>query len=284
MAFWQDTNRVNQFRRQGYLFPIRALERGVAASAVGALEGVEQANPSMTRNERDHKLFRFKPHLIFTWLDRIAHSPEILDTVEELIGPDILIWSSALFIKESRDPAFLGWHQDSYTYSLDGEDLITAWVALTDATVESGAMRFVPGSHLEGLQPHVDTWDKYHLGSRGETVDRAVDERMAVDVVLEAGEMSLHHIHLLHASKPNTSPERRIGYAVRYLPPRMRQRKGRGTAMLARGEDRFGHWDLEPRPQADQDAPAMEAYRRAMVRRSQITFEGTVSDRAVGAP
>ena len=271
---------AERFNADGFVFPLRVLSREEAAETARAVERIKAANAHLPRADHDHKLFRFKPHLIFTWLDRIVHQPRILDAVEGLIGPDILVWTSSVFVKEPHDPAYFGWHQDSYTYPLDGDEVINVWVALTDATRENGAMRFHVGSNRLGPLGHVETWDEYHLGSRGETVDIEVDDDRVVDVLLEAGEASVHHVNLLHASKPNRSDGRRIGYAIRYIVPRMQDKNGRGTAMLVRGQDRFGHWDLEPRPKTDYDPNTMPVYQRAMAIRSEASFGGAGGDRA----
>ena len=271
---------AERFNADGFVFPVRVLSREEAAETVRAVERIKAANAHLSREDHDHKLFRSKPHLIFTWLDRIVHQPRILDAVEHLIGPDILVWTSSVFIKEPRDPAYFGWHQDSYTYPLDGDEVINVWVALTDATRENGAMRFHVGSNRLGPLGHVETWDEYHLGSRGETVDIEVNEDRVVDVLLDAGEASLHHVNLLHSSEPNRSDGRRIGYAIRYIPSHIRDKNRRGTAMLVRGHDRFGHWDPEPRPNTDYDPNVMPVYHRAMAIRSETSFEGTATDRA----
>ena len=271
---------ARQFNTDGFVFPVRALTRDEAAETARAVSRIKAANAHLPREDHDHKLFRFKPHLIFTWLDSIVHQPSILDVVEGLIGPDILVWTSSVFIKEPGDPAYFGWHQDSYTYPLDGDEVVNVWVALTDATRENGAMRFHVGSTRLGPLDHVETWDKFHLGSRGETVDIEIDEDEVVDVLLKAGEASIHHVNLLHASEPNKSDGRRIGYAIRYIPCHLRDKTRRGTAMLARGQDRFGHWDFEPRPNIDYDPNVMPVYHRAMTIRSDTSFDGKASDRA----
>ena len=141
--------------------------------------------------------------------------------------------------------------------------MLTAWLALNDATVENGAMKFMPGSHRLGQLPHVETMRELNVtGRKQEVLD--VDESRAVDAPLAAGEVSLHHIGLLHASKSNTTSGRRIGLAIRYMAGHVRQIRARESAMLMRGEDRFGHFDLEPNPVANLDAAALEAHGAAM--------------------
>jgi non-haem Fe2+, alpha-ketoglutarate-dependent halogenase len=201
--------------------------------------------------------------------------PSILDAVEDLIGPDILCWTTNFFIKEARDPAFVSWHQDSTYWGLEPHDVVTAWVALSDAPVESGAMKFLPGSHQRDQIPHRDTYHKDNLLTRGQEVAVEVDEREAIDVPLSAGEMSLHHICLVHGSKPNTTANRRIGLAIRYIPTYVRQVKVVDSATLVRGVDRHGHFEPEPAPLADLDAAALAAHQRVMEKQIATYYSGT---------
>jgi len=265
-------SQIQSYRERGYAFPIRVLDPTKAGQAVKQVEVLEGTYRGEDRDYVHRTLLRFKPHLLFTWLNEIIRTPRILDAVEDLIGPDILVWASAFFIKDARDPGFVAWHQDSITYGLDGNDLVTAWLALTDAHIENAAMKFLPASHKLGALRHIDTDDKNNVLSRHEVVDLQVDETRAVNVILDAGEMSLHHLDLLHCSPPNGSDRRRIGYAIRYLPPTMRHKYGTATAMLVRGKDSHGHFELEPEPRWENDARAHEAHARAMELRRRSVF------------
>ena len=200
----------------------------------------------------------------FTWLDDLIRDPRILDAVEDLLGPD-LCWSSSFFIKEARDPAFVSWHQDSTYWGLSEPDVVTAWVALSESSIESGAMRMVPGTHTEQVA-HRNTFAPDNLLSRGQEIMVEVDEARAVDVVLHPGEMSLHHVRMFHGSPPNRSADRRIGYAIRYIPTHVRQIAGAGdTATLVRGVDAYHHFLPEEPPAADLD-PAARARHAAIMK------------------
>ncbi|MGI9334257.1 MAG: phytanoyl-CoA dioxygenase family protein [Gammaproteobacteria bacterium] len=262
-----ESNAATAFVNDGFVFPMRAISGAEAADAVREIESIEARNPNMDQRTRDHEVLRFKSHLRFPFLDCIAHSTAVLDAVEALIGPDILIWSSSVFIKEPGDGTYFGWHQDSCTYELEGDELITAWIALSPATVDNGAMRFLPGSHRRGPLQHEDTWDPKNLGSRGERLAVAVDDENAVDVALSPGEASLHHLHLMHESRPNRSARRRIGYAVRYMSPAMRHRSGKASVTPARGRADAQAWTLEPRPTGENEAAVLDAYRRSIEER-----------------
>jgi non-heme Fe2+,alpha-ketoglutarate-dependent halogenase len=263
---------VAQFRRDGVLFPVRALSADEAAEGRRRFEAYEARLAGTPRRERHHRAFRFKPHLLLAWLDALIRRPAILDAVADLIGPDILVWASAFFPKDAHDPGYVSWHQDSATYGLAGDDLVTAWVALTDCGVDNACMRVIPGSQALGDLPHADTFAEDNVLSRGETVALAVDEARAVDVVLAAGEMSLHHLRTVHGSPPNRSDRRRIGYAIRYMAPSMRPASGPASALLVRGQDRSGHFELEAAPAGDFDPAAVVAYERAMRLRTEAVL------------
>jgi non-haem Fe2+, alpha-ketoglutarate-dependent halogenase len=275
---------VARFQMNGYLFPIRVLsaeEAGDYWRRFEAFEAEMARRHGYSLEELHHKAYRFKPHLLLRWLDDLVRRPAILDVVEALIGPDILVWSSAFFVKNAHDPGYLAWHQDAPTYGLTGADLVTAWVALTDSSAENAAMRVLPGTHRLGLLPHRETFAEHNRASRGETVELEVDERQAVTVTLAAGEMSLHHLFTVHGSPPNAAPRRRIGYAIRYMPPAVRPVAGPASALLVRGEDHDRHFEPEPPPAADWDPAAVAVYERAMRLRSAAVFGEAPTARAI---
>lgn len=250
---------VRQYHATGYLAPVPALSGTEAATLRAKLEAFESGAGPLAGKLRQ------KSHLLFTWLNDLIRHERILDAVEDVIGPDILCWGTSFFIKEARNPAFVSWHQDSTYWGLEPPDIVTAWVALSDSTVENGAMRVIPGSHTMAQVPHHDTFRPENLLSRGQEIMVAVDEAAAVPLVLKAGEMSLHHVRLIHGSDPNPSDQRRIGFAIRYLPTYVRQTAGpRDWATLVRGVDRHGNFELEQRPDADMSAAA-QAYHAAVV-------------------
>ena len=261
---------VARYRRDGYLFPVRVLSAAEARTCREQLEAHERAAGGPIAGNMRHKV-----HLLFTWADALARHPAILDAVEDVIGPNILCWSTSFFIKEAHSPSFVSWHQDATYWGLSTDDVITAWVAFADAPVESGAMKFWPGSHLKNQLEHRDTFDQNNLLTRGQEIAVDVPAGAGVDVVLKAGEMSLHPVLLAHASGANTTGDRRIGFAIRYIPPHVRQLKVRDSAMLVRGRDTHGHFDHEPQPKADLDAAALAAHREAVDRNVKALYAGT---------
>ena len=260
---------VAAYRRDGYHFPVRAFSTEEALRYRAALEAHEQAAGAPLQGK-----WRVKTHLLFTWADAIVHHPDVLDAVEDIVGPDILCWTTNFFIKEPRSAGFVSWHQDAAYWGLDPDEVVTAWVALTPSNALSGCMKVIPGSHQQAHIPHVETYAENNMLTRGQEVAVAVDEASAVSLMLQPGEMSLHDIKLVHGSAPNASDDRRIGLAIRYLPTHVRQTKLRDSAMLVRGVDRHGHFDLEPRPQRDMDEAALRAHAEAVDRKVAVLLQG----------
>jgi non-haem Fe2+, alpha-ketoglutarate-dependent halogenase len=266
---------VERYHRDGFYFPISVLTPGEAREYRRRLEAVETESGGGKLTAE----IRQKPHLLFTWLADLVRHPAILDAVENVLGPNLLVWSTSFFIKEARDSAFVSWHQDATYWGLSEPDVITAWVAFTEATVENGAMRMVPGSHGEQLA-HRDTFAANNLLSRGQEIEVAVDEARGVDIVLRAGEMSLHHVRMVHGSPPNRSNDRRIGFAIRYIPTSVRQLAGEiDGAMLVRGVDEHHYYVPERAPAADLSPEARAHHAESLARSAKILYRGTGVER-----
>ena len=274
MAKLLSASAIARYHRDGFYFPVRVLSSDETAECRRRLETHEAEHGGALRRELRHKT-----HLLFTWLDRLVRHPRILDAVEDILGPNLLCWSSSFFIKEASDPAFVSWHQDATYWGLSKPDVVTAWVAFTDATVENGAMRMVPGSHAEQVA-HRDTFASTNLLSRGQEIAVEVDEAKAVDILLPSGSMSLHHVLMFHSSPPNRSADRRIGYAIRYIPTSVRQVAGDGdSALLVRGVDEYRYFESEQSPTTDLAPDAVARHAAIMKRQAEILYRGTGIDR-----
>jgi non-heme Fe2+,alpha-ketoglutarate-dependent halogenase len=264
---------IAAYQRDGYLAPVPAMSAAEARALRGRLETVEAGMGGPLRGD-----IRHKAHLLFPFLAELIRHPAILDVVEDLLGPDILCWNTNFFIKEAQTPSFVSWHQDSTYWGLSSPDVCTAWVALTASNLDNGAMAVIPRTHTVDQIPHRDTFDRHNLLTRGQEVAVEVDEKDAVPLVLEPGEMSLHHVRLVHGSPPNPSPDRRIGFAIRYIPTSIHQIEGEDSATLVRGADRFHHFELEPRPERDMQDDMLALHRRLTERAAQILYRGTGVD------
>ena len=270
MAKLLNEAQIAQYRDEGYLAPIPIMDEEAALALRAELETVEARMGGPLRGDLRHK-----SHLLFPFLADLVRHPRLLDAIEDVLGPDLLCWTSNFFIKEAENPAFVSWHQDSTYWGLSAPEVATAWEALTPSTQANGAMAVIPGSHKSDQIPHRDTFDRHNLLTRGQEVAVAVDETKAVPLILKPGEMSLHHVRLVHGSPPNPSGGRRIGFAIRYIPPHIRQLEGEDSATLVRGTDRFRHFAPEARPDSEL-APDMLALHKQIAERSaQILYRGT---------
>lgn len=261
---------IETFRRDGCVFPIRVMSSQTAAGIRAKLEAFERQGGGPLKGDLRHK-----SHLLFPWLDEIVHNARIIDAIEDLYGADLLCWTTNFFIKEASTPAFVSWHQDSTYWGLDKPDVVTAWVALTPSNRGNGAMGFIPGTQTADQIPHRDTFARNNLLTRGQEVAVDVDEGKAVTIELEPGEMSLHHVRLVHGSPANPSNDRRIGFAIRYIPTSVAQVAGRDSATLVRGTDRFRHFDPEPRPSAEMEPAMVQLHKEITERNAQILYRGT---------
>ena len=261
---------IETFWRDGCVFPIRVMSNDEALAIRARLEAFEHDAGGPLKGDLRHK-----SHLLFPWLDEVVHNSRIVDAIEDLYGPDLLCWTTNFFIKEANNPAFVSWHQDSTYWGLDKPDVVTAWVALTPSNRSNGAMAFIPGTHTSDQIPHRDTFAKNNLLTRGQEVAVDVDASTAVTIELEPGEVSLHHVRLVHGSPANPSNDRRIGFAIRYIPTSVAQIAGRDSASLVRGTDRFHHFDLEPRPSTEMDPAFVKLHKEIAERSAQILYRGT---------
>jgi hypothetical protein len=266
-----NAEQVAAFNHNGYHFPLRVLSEEEALGHRRRLEAFEAQHGLIMKTA-----YRNKPHLVFKWADQLIRHPRILDAVEDILGPDLLVWGSSFFIKEPHDPAYISWHQDSTYWGLSHPDIVTAWVAFSVSEVANGAMRVVPGSHLKDQLPHKDTFAQNNLLTRGQEVMVEVNERDVMDIILQPGEMSLHHVRIVHGSEPNRADFRRIGYAIRYVPTYVKQTAGpKDYATLVRGVDRYHHFDYEPAPNVDFGEEERAEHKRITEEANRILYRGT---------
>ena len=263
---------AERYARDGYICPVPAIPaQDMAAVRADLAAYLERSG----RNTKDDPYLQFKVHMVFAWADRLIRHPAILDAVEALIGPNILVWNTAVLIKPPQNRDFVSWHQDVYYWGNHPEHVVGAWLAITDSTPENGCVRVIPGSHHRGILPHRDTFGADNMLSRGQQIDAPLGEDRAVDMVLRPGEMSLHHTRMVHGSRPNRSGGPRMGFVVTYMAPATRMTGPRTGATLLRGTDDHRHFDAEDvRPAADFDPAGLAAHEKAMLPFSQAIYEG----------
>ena len=274
-------DQVNKYLRDGFLFPLQAMKPDQARNYRMRLEALE-AQYAENGPRRDFgQYLRVNAHLVMPMAVELARNPLILDAVESIIGPNLLIWSVEFFIKEAKSDKIVSWHQDMTYWGLgedvsgDTEHLASAWIALSPATVESGCMKFVAGSHKKEIQPHNDTFGDDNLLSRGQEIAVEVRPDEEVPIELQPGEFSIHHGRMFHFSGPNRSNDRRIGCVIRYVTPEIRQLVGpRDYAMLMRGMDARQNWITVAPPLADFETHALDLYEKVLADQSIALTEG----------
>jgi len=245
-------DQIEQYHADGYCSPVEVMSEAAAAELKARLEQAENQYPEVLGPTN-----RNNTHLVLKCMDEVAFHPEIVNAVEDLLGPDLLLWGSVLFIKEPRTTAFVSWHQDATYMALEPHDFVTPWLALTPRNAESGCMRVIPGSHKSAIKPHQDTFVEDNILTRGQNINE-VDDSQAIDIVLRPGQMSMHHPRLVHSSKPNLSNHRRIGVALQsYMTSAVSQTGFPGYALPVRGHSEQSNFQLGRRPDEDMTADAI---------------------------
>ena len=237
------------WQRDGFLSPIRIISAADASRHRRALENAE--------SEIGPQHYLEKAHTVLTSPLELACHSGLLDVVESLIGPDILLYNVTYIIKEPHSPAHVSWHQDLAYWGFDCDAQVSAWLALAPATEQSGCMQMIPGSHLDGRRDHIETVDAANVLKLGQTVT-GVDDADAIACPLRPGEASFHHGWTLHSSGSNRTDDRRIGLNIQYLATRVRQMNhDRDSAMLVRGTDNYGHFAQDIPATRDCDPEAL---------------------------
>jgi len=252
---------VETFHRDGYYAPVDVFGVEEARRWRADLEAFERTLPPGPVSAGNRR----KLHVRLPWARDLVEDPRLLDVMESILGPDILVFTSTFFIKEPRTDAITVWHQDSTYFGLTPHEHVTAWVALSEASVEAGCMEFAPGSHRLGQLAHGQTAMPGTAGAR--SISQPIDTDNARFAPIRTGQVSLHHTLVVHNSPPNRSDDRRIGFGISYIPAHCRHTGSkRMSAMLVRGQDRYGHFDLEADPRTLGEAERVAAHERAYAR------------------
>lgn len=256
---------VDQFHHDGFLFPVPAL---TPAEIATCLDGVRRLEAEIGSPIADGDVkWRSHAYAHSPWFNDLIRHPRILDAIEDVIGPDILVWTSTFFIKEPRSPTFAAWHQDGTYFGLEPKVQVCAWVALTDASAEAGCMEMLSSRGAPRQLHHAALGLANSINRAGQTIMEPFDDTQPVAMALRAGEFSLHHELAVHRSAPNNASHRRVGIGLNYIPTHVRvDGPVRLKAMLVRGEDRYGHFDLIDPPSAERDGAALSLHEAVSAR------------------
>jgi ectoine hydroxylase-related dioxygenase (phytanoyl-CoA dioxygenase family) len=266
---------ATHYHDHGYVAGLTAFSEETAADLRAQVEALEKDHADGAGGFDIGQFFRVNGHLVIPLLSEVSRTPQILDQVAAILGPDLLVWSVELFIKEPGTQSIVSWHQDITYWGMgETDEELTAWIALSDVSVEAGCMRFIPGSHKNKIVAHEDTFDEDNLLSRGQEI-AGIDESKAAYGPLKPGQMSFHHGRTFHASSPNNSNDRRIGLAIRYVTPGVRQSaQGRDYAMLVRGKDEENGWIHVAGPSQLFDPKDLALYREVLNHQSTTLAAG----------
>ena len=266
---------IEQYHDQGFISPIRVISEQEALSIKNELEQVEAEFPEEINAENRNNL-----HLSFAFLDKLAHNKIIVDAIEDLIGPNISLWASVMFIKEPSSKHYVSWHQDATYMGVDSMNFPTPWIALSPSNKETGCMTMISGSHKLKIQEHEDTFAENNILTRGQVIQN-VDESRAVDLILEPGEMSIHHGAVIHGSQPNKGSQRRIGFSLQsYMPNDVSQVVGRNIWTHVRGQKREDKDGLMlDRPRFNMDPTTVAQRKLANDNLSSILYKGSKEKR-----
>ena len=242
MSFLNE-KQLKDYEDHGFVAPINVLTLEEATKIKEEIEYIEKKWPDELIG-----LGRNNVHYISPIFDQVCHNSKILDAVESIIGKDILVGGTTLFIKDTGKKDFVSWHQDAKYIGFEPHNWVTAWLAITDANEENGCMRMWSGSHKEKIKKHKDTFNENNLLTRGQTVQNVPLEDTTPNI-LKAGQLSLHHPMIVHGSGSNKSNTRRIGFVIQsYIGTNVDQVIGKVYVQQARGKDNFKYHEHTKRP------------------------------------
>lgn len=266
---------VAKYNETGWLAPVDVLTTDEAAGVLSALEEAEVQYP-----EDLHTGYRNNAHLVLPFLADLALHQSVLEAVASIVDRPTALLNSVLFIKEPDSSAYVSWHQDATYMGTNSSDMVTAWVALTPSTSTNGCVTMVSGSHLEGIRPHVDRYGSNNILTRGQHVD-GVNEDLAVDIELKAGQMSLHHPHLIHGSRPNRSKKRRVGIAFQsYVGAEVRPARGEHHVMAVGDSPVDPTFTVVPGPDKAMTDEARQRRAEANAALSDVLYDGASERRS----
>ncbi len=254
-------DQVAAFRRDGFLAPFDLLDAAELAECQAGLERFE-AWLGAPVNHATEMNWRSMGHLALPWVARLAFDARILDAVADLLGPDLMVYTSTFFIKDPGSPTVAAWHQDSAYYGLTPEEEVTVWIALTDADQAAGCMEALSFEGRPRLMHHRTRVVANSVNRASQTILEPLDDVGARAMPLKAGQFSMHHGLCPHRSGPNGAAHRRVGLGLNFIPPHVRGKLAeKPGAMLVRGEDRFGNFQLLRPPERELDDDAVANHR-----------------------
>jgi len=270
-------NDLKKYEETGFVFPIDVFSH----QEINQIrKDFELAEYELRNDPKRLSLLRSYPAQLLPSFDTLIRNENLIAAASAVLGPNLMVWSSGMFIKEANSSKIVSWHQDLTYWGLNNSEETTCWLALSSVNKESGCMKFIPGSHKEQIVPHFDTFDDNNLLSRGQEISVKVNEKEAIYIELKPGQASMHHGHLFHASGPNNTGDRRIGCAIRYIKPSMKQLSGDlSLVTLVSGVDDYGHFTKSKKPNGRLNEEDFErCYLDSQIKR-RVLYEGVDASR-----
>jgi len=265
---------VERYHHDGYLFPLPALSTDVVAKCrAGPARFEHWLGTPLTHADRK---WRSAGYIIMPRVDGLVRHEKILDAVESLIGPDILVYTSTFFIKEPNSPVFAARHQDATYFGSTPHQHVTACGALSDAPSMAGCMEVVSSRGAPRQLRHAALGLANSINGGGQAIVEDFDQDGVVAMELPAGSFSLHHTLCRHRSAPNRAPHRRVGLGISYIPAHVCTTGSyRLSTLLVRGRDVGGHFDLLPSPGCELGPAELERHERVYRRYRENYAEQT---------
>ena len=274
------SEQADSYWTDGFVAQLTAFDEDQAVAMVPKFNEVRDRMAGWTEAKQ-----LLKSHLVSTWVNEVVRTPRILDAVEAILGPNILMWGATFFAKNPDHSSHVGWHQDLLYWGLQPPDgVLTVWLALTDALEDNGAMQVIAGSHVDGFRSHSNSCDEANMLMSDQNAQlTSEDESNRRTVELRPGQFSMHHSMLLHGSGANNSDRPRIGLSINYISTDVIQLKneGRDTAMLVRGVDYFRNFEQEEVPDSDFSEQAIANYRKYITMPSGLATVEDMTDSIV---
>ena len=264
------SNQLKQYKDQGFVSPIDIFSKNKANEIRKEIELIQEKIPGEL-----NKSGRYNAHLISPLLDEVTHDSKILDAVQSIIGENILVCGTTLFIKNPNEKGFVSYHQDAKYIGLKPYNWVTAWVAITDSNEHNGCMRMWSGSHKDNLKEHDQMFDEGNLLTRGQTINN-IPINKTTPLILKAGQMSLHHPTTVHGSCLNKSNDKRIGFVIQsYIGTDVKQVLGKNSVQLARGVDKFNFHKIIGRPKSLMNKNDLKVKKQENENLQEIFYKGS---------
>ncbi|MFT5219598.1 MAG: non-heme Fe2+,alpha-ketoglutarate-dependent halogenase [Gammaproteobacteria bacterium] len=266
---------TQRYQQQGYYFPLTVMPETEALQLGDRIAAIANSDIAIKLGNRGQIN---QLHVTCPFISDLIRSPIILDAVESIIGPNLLVWGTSVFLKPAQSNNFVSWHQDLTYWGLNNDREVAVWLALGPVNRENGAMRFIPESQRLGQLDHRDQFDQGNILTRGQYADVDIDENKAVDVELQPGQASLHHGHLLHCSGPNQTDQPRLGMVINYVATDVKQSLSEiDFGMLVRGVDEYLNFEPVPSPEAEFDQAGLAFHHRMLSLHNEVIYDGATN-------